>query len=144
MTMFWSSALHLMPPQLYERVDKWTHETRSNFNHKKHLSNACTCTFIFNIILFRKYKNIFTFLHTHIKPKNTFHASYLLYCIVIYFICIIIDEGMTQWVLIFGLHGFRPRSKPVEGMMEAHKSAQMVQPTKLKLGVYCKDSKEKT
>jgi hypothetical protein len=79
--MFRSSILRLMPPQLYERVDKWTHEPRSNFNHKKHLSNVFTHTFIFSIILFRKYKNIFTFLHTHTKPKNTFPASYLLYCI---------------------------------------------------------------
>jgi hypothetical protein len=29
-------------------------------------------------------------LHTHIKPRNAFCASYLFYCIVIYFICIII------------------------------------------------------
>jgi hypothetical protein len=26
MSLFWSSILCLMPPQLYERVDKWTHE----------------------------------------------------------------------------------------------------------------------
>jgi hypothetical protein len=51
---------------------------------------------------------------------------------------------MTQWILIFGLLGFRPRSKHVKGMMETHSSAQMAQPTKPKLGVYCKDSKEKT
>jgi hypothetical protein len=88
--MFWLSILRLIPPQLYERVDKWIHEPRSNFNYKKHLFNAFTHTFIFSIILFPKYKNIFTFLHTHTKPKNTFPASYLLYCIVIYFICIII------------------------------------------------------
>jgi hypothetical protein len=55
-----------------------------------------------------------------------------------------IDEGMTQWALIFGLLGFWPRSKPVEGMMETHRNAQMAQPTKPKLGVYCKDSKEQT
>jgi hypothetical protein len=59
---------------------------RSNFYHKKHLSNTFICTFIFSIKLFRKYKNIFTFLHPLSKPKNTFPASYLLYCIVIYFI----------------------------------------------------------
>jgi hypothetical protein len=65
MSMFRSSILHLMPPQLFERVDKWTYEPRSNFNHKK---------------------NIFIFMHSHTKPKNTFPASYLLYFIVIYFI----------------------------------------------------------
>jgi hypothetical protein len=86
MSMFWSSILRLMPPRLYERVDKWTHEPRSNFNHKKHLSNTSIHTFIFSIKLFRKYKNIFTFLHPLSKPKNTFPATYLLYCIIIYFI----------------------------------------------------------
>jgi uncharacterized membrane protein YdbT with pleckstrin-like domain len=88
MSIFRSSILHLMPSQLYERIDKWTHEPRSKFNHKKHISNTFTRTFIFNIILFQKYKKIFTFLHTHTKPKNTFPASYLLYCIVIYFIAL--------------------------------------------------------
>jgi hypothetical protein len=29
-----------MPPQLYKRLDKWTHEPQSNFNHKKHIFNA--------------------------------------------------------------------------------------------------------
>jgi hypothetical protein len=43
------------------------------------------------------------------------------------------DKGITQWILIFGLLGFWPRSKLVEGMMEAHKSAQMAQPMKPKL-----------
>jgi hypothetical protein len=47
--MFRSSILRLMPPQLYERVDKCTHELRSNFNHKKHLSNTFNRTFIFRI-----------------------------------------------------------------------------------------------
>jgi hypothetical protein len=83
--MFWSSALRLMPPQHQERVGKWTHEPWSNLNHKKHLYDAFTHLFIFIIILFRKYKTIFTFLHTQLKPKNTITASYLLYCIVIYF-----------------------------------------------------------
>jgi hypothetical protein len=31
------------------------------------------------------------------------------------------DEGMTHWVLIFGLYGFKLRSKPVERIMKAHK-----------------------
>jgi hypothetical protein len=33
MSMFKSFALRLMPPQLYERVDKWTHEPWSNPTH---------------------------------------------------------------------------------------------------------------
>jgi hypothetical protein len=33
------------------------------------------------------------------------------------------DEGMIQWVLIFVLCGFRPRSKPFEGMIEDHRGA---------------------
>jgi hypothetical protein len=89
MSTFQISALRLMPPQLHERVGKWTHKPRSNFNHKKHLSDAFTNSFIFSIILFRKYKNIFTFLHTQLNPKNTIIASYLLYCIVIYFIALL-------------------------------------------------------
>jgi hypothetical protein len=44
MSMFRSSALRLMLAQLYESVYKWIHEPKSNFNHKKHLSNAFTCT----------------------------------------------------------------------------------------------------
>jgi hypothetical protein len=80
MSTFRSSNLRLMPPQHHERVGKWTHKPRFNLNHKKHLSNAFTHSFIFNIILFRKYKNIFTFLHTQLKPKITITASYLFYC----------------------------------------------------------------
>jgi hypothetical protein len=30
------------------------------------------------------------------------------------------DEGMTHRVLIFGLCGFEPRCKPVEGLIKAH------------------------
>jgi hypothetical protein len=81
MSTFRSSALCLMPPQLHERVGKWTHEPRSNLNNKKHLSDTFICTFIFSTKLFWKYKNIFTYLHTHIKPKNFIAASYLPYCI---------------------------------------------------------------
>jgi hypothetical protein len=85
MSTFRSSALCLMPPQFNERVGKRTHEPRSNLNHKKHLSNTFICTSIFSTKLFRKYKNIFTSLHTQLKPKNIITTSDLLYCIVIYF-----------------------------------------------------------
>jgi hypothetical protein len=95
--MFRSSILRLMPPQLRERVGKWTHEHRSNFNHKKHLSDTFTRSFIFSTILFRKYKNTFTFFHTQPKPKNTITALYLLYCIVIYFIIFVIIFHFTYF-----------------------------------------------
>jgi hypothetical protein len=65
------------------QVNPWT---QSNLNHQKHHSDAFMHSFIFSIILFRKYKNIFTFLHTQLKPRNTITAAYLFYCIVIYFI----------------------------------------------------------
>jgi hypothetical protein len=52
-------------------------------NHKKHLSNTLFALLFLALI---KYKNIITFLHSHTKPKNTFPASYLLYCTIIYFI----------------------------------------------------------
>jgi hypothetical protein len=120
---FWSSALRLMPPQFNERVVKRTHEPRSNLNHKKHLSNTFICTFIFSTKLFRKYKNIFTSLHTQLKPKNIITASYLLYCIFllyriaynIYFYLhphLVLDNhsvelGTQEWEIILQVAGRR-------------------------------------
>jgi hypothetical protein len=46
-----------MPPQLYERVDKWTHKPQSILNHKKQLSTAFT---ILAFIKSENYKNTFT------------------------------------------------------------------------------------
>jgi hypothetical protein len=43
MSMFRSSILRLMPQQLYERVDKWTHEPGPILIIIKHLSNASKC-----------------------------------------------------------------------------------------------------
>jgi hypothetical protein len=93
MSTFRSSALCLMPPQLHEKVGKWIHEPWSNLNHKKHLFDAFTFTSIFSTILFRKYKNIFTFLPTQPKPKKhhyriifTLLHYYLLYRIAHYFL----------------------------------------------------------
>jgi hypothetical protein len=106
--MFWSSILRLMPPQLYERVDKWTHEPQSNFNHKKHLSNTFIHTFIFSINLFWKYKNIFTFLHTHTKPQNTFTTFYKLHISLVYLSRIIFNLlhfYLFYWIsYLFYLH----------------------------------------
>jgi hypothetical protein len=42
------------------------------------------CTFIFSTKLFRKYKYIFTSLHTHTKPKNTFTTFYKLHTSIVY------------------------------------------------------------
>jgi hypothetical protein len=39
-----------------ERVDKWTHEPRSNFNHKKHIYIAFILIYICCTILIQKYK----------------------------------------------------------------------------------------
>jgi hypothetical protein len=43
--------------------------------------------------------------------------------------------------IIFGLYGFKPRSKPVKGMIKAHEELYLALPRKMKLGVHCKDSK---
>jgi hypothetical protein len=79
MSMFWSSILLLMPPQLYERVDKWTHDPRSNFNHKKHLSNTFIHTFIFSIKLFRKYKNIYFLVFPYKTQKHLYRINLVAY-----------------------------------------------------------------
>jgi hypothetical protein len=50
---------------------------------------------------------------------------------------------MTHQVLIFGLFRFKPRSKPVKRMIKAHKDLYLAQPRKPKLGMHCKDSREK-
>jgi hypothetical protein len=115
MSTFQSSALRLMPPQFNERVGKWTHEPRSNLHHKKHLSNTFICTFIFSTKLFRKCKNIFTSLHTQLKPKNIITASYLLYCILIYFtvlriILLLLTFTPCAWEPLSGVGDTRTRN----------------------------------
>jgi hypothetical protein len=90
-----------MPPQFNKRVGKWTHEPRSNLNHKKHLFKTSACTFSFSTKLFQKYKNIFTSLHTQPKPKNIIPVAYLLYCIVIYFIVLHIIFTFTYIHTLF-------------------------------------------
>jgi hypothetical protein len=52
-----------------------------------------------------------------------------------------VDKGMTHRVLIFGLCGFKPRSKPVERIIKAHIYIRLAQPMKPKLGVHFKESK---
>jgi hypothetical protein len=54
------------------------------------------------------------------------------------------DDDMTHQVLIFGLCGLKSRSKPAERMIKAHRCICLAQPMKPKLGVHCKNSKEKT
>jgi hypothetical protein len=89
MSTFWSSALRLMPPQLHERVGKWTHEPRSNFNHKKHLSDSFTYSFIFSTILCWKYKKHIYFLaHTTKTQKHHYRIIFtLLYYYLLNCIC---------------------------------------------------------
>jgi hypothetical protein len=38
------------------------------------------------------------------------------------------DEGMTHWVLIFGLSSLKPRSEAFEGMIQAHERNQLAWP----------------
>ena len=52
---WWIVIVHY---NLKERIVKWTHESRSNFNHKKHLSIAFILLSICCTILIQKYKNI--------------------------------------------------------------------------------------
>jgi hypothetical protein len=54
------------------------------------------------------------------------------------------DEGMTHRVLIFGLCGFKPRSKSVERMIKAHRSICLARRPWSRSLVHCKNSKEKT
>jgi hypothetical protein len=118
MSIFRSSPLCLVPPQLHERVGKWTHEPQSNFNHNKHLSNAFSFTFIFSIILFWKYKNIFTFLHTQPKPKNNIMASYLFYCIVIYFTVLHIIFNFTYIHTLLDNHSMELGTQDKEVLLQ--------------------------
>ena len=67
---WWIVIVHY---NLKERIVKWTHEPRSNFNHKKHLSIAFILLFSCCTILIRKYKNIYlSYLHTKPQNKQTF------------------------------------------------------------------------
>ena len=65
--------LFIVHYNLKERIVKWTHEPRSNFNHKKHLSIAFILLFIRCTILIQKYKNTFlSYLHSKPQNKQTF------------------------------------------------------------------------
>jgi hypothetical protein len=110
---FWSSPLRLMPPQFNERVGKWVHEPRSNLNHKKHLSNTFACTFIFSTKLFRKYKKIFTSLHTQPKPKNIIHIYFIAFLFtlpscILYLLLIIFTP--CAWQPLSGVGDTRTRN----------------------------------
>jgi hypothetical protein len=83
-SMFQSSALCLMPPQLHERVGKWTHEPRSNLNHKKHLFDTSICTLISAL---NYSKNIKTYLLPCIHIQNP--KTSLPHHIYIYFIALL-------------------------------------------------------
>jgi hypothetical protein len=129
MSMFRSSILRLLPPQLCERVEKWTHEPRSNFNHKKHLSNTFTCILISALI---KSENTKTYLLSCNHTKNPkislsycfsciisldyFLALHLLYCIVIYFIA---------FIFIFYLHSTPCAWQPLGGVGDARQGDRL-------------------
>ena len=91
LSIFWSSILFLMPPHFYERVDKWTHERRSIFNHKKTLLLAFTISAIkscentkISFLLATINKNPKISLFTRFSLLSSYS---LLYCIFIIVIC---------------------------------------------------------
>jgi hypothetical protein len=75
MLLFRSSVLHLMLPQFYERVDRWTHETVTILITRNTFPTLCMCLFIFSYFLKWKNKNIFHFLQSYQKHKNIFIYS---------------------------------------------------------------------
>jgi hypothetical protein len=100
MSTFRSYALRLMPPQFNERVGKCTHEPRSNLNHKKHISNTFTCTFIFSTKLFKKIqKHVYFFAYTTKTQKYHYHSIFtLLYCISYYLHShLVLDNHSVSW-----------------------------------------------
>jgi hypothetical protein len=87
MSTFRSSALRLMPPQYHERVGKWTHEPQANLNHKKHIFNAFTHSFIFSQHHFipKIEKYIHSLAHTTKTQKHHYHIIFiLLHCYLLY------------------------------------------------------------
>jgi hypothetical protein len=72
-----------MPPHLYERVDKWTYEHLSIFNHNKHLLLDFTCIYIFCINYSKK--NLFTFCNYNENPKTSL-LSALVYIIALVYL----------------------------------------------------------
>ena len=73
----------LMPPHLYERVDKWAHERRSTFNYKKWLLLAFTFSTIIN---FEKTKIYLLSATTTTNPKRTLLYCFRLVSSLIYFL----------------------------------------------------------
>jgi hypothetical protein len=106
----------LMTPQLYERVDKWTHEPRSILNHKKHLSIAFTFSALNK---FENNKKRY-FRQSHTKPKNNFtlcislHFSFSLLSLnlllPIYFYFILLISKHCAWQPHSGVGGTRQRT----------------------------------
>jgi hypothetical protein len=84
---FQSSALCLMPPQLHERVGKWTHQPRSNLNHKKHLFDTSICTLISALNYSKNTKHIYFLAYTYKTQKHHYRIIYiftLLHCYLLY------------------------------------------------------------
>jgi hypothetical protein len=74
----------LRPLHLYERVVKWTHEPRSNFNHKKQISTPLL-SFIFAKLI--KWGNAKYFIiSTHISTQK--HLFYYFFCLS----CLVVDR----------------------------------------------------
>jgi hypothetical protein len=75
MLLFRSSVLHLMLPQFYERVDRWTHETVTILITRNTFPTLCMCLFIFSYFLKWKNKNIFHFLQSYQKHKTSLFTA---------------------------------------------------------------------
>jgi hypothetical protein len=85
MSMFLSSILRLMPSQLYERVGKWMHKSRSNINHKKHLSDAFTYAFFLASFYSENTKHIYFLAYTTKTQKHHYRIIFiLLHCCIPY------------------------------------------------------------
>jgi hypothetical protein len=99
--MFWSSILFLMPPQLYERIHKWTHEPspiliiRNTFQTLFHallflalIKSENTKTYLLSCNHIENPKTPLPYFFSRILALVYFIASYLFYCICYLFIFI--------------------------------------------------------
>jgi hypothetical protein len=72
-----------MPPHLYERVDKWTHEPRSIFNNKKHLLLDFS---FYALIKSENTKNIFTSCNYNKNPQTSLLFALIYIIALVYFL----------------------------------------------------------
>ena len=79
---WWWIVLWSLQPK--NRVDKWTHEPRYDFYHKKHLSIASIILFYFQQLIISKIQKYFIYLQSLIKTeKQIYYLPYYLVCIIL-------------------------------------------------------------